>query len=189
VIVTGGYTGTVFAGEVNNIATQNVYLTSGNSGVNQSGIVLKYNSSGVLQWARSIDNISQNVSIFSVKTDLFCNIYVTGFYTDTISLNNEYVFINKYSTDGNLLSSGIVSTIGTGQIQSFDIELDKFGNIYISGRFSGTITLGSQTFTTSSVSVFVSKIDEILNFVWTDTFDTSFAGTDDMVISRTSSSI
>jgi len=182
VIVTGGYTGTVFAGEVNNIATQNVYLTSGNSGVNQSGIVLKYNSSGVLQWARSIDNISQNVSIFSVKTDLFCNIYVTGFYTDTISLNNEYVFINKYSTDGNLLSSGIVSTIGTGQIQSFDIELDKFGNIYISGRFSGTITLGSQTFTTSSVSVFVSKIDEILNFVWTDTFDTSFAGTDDMVI-------
>lgn len=182
VIAVGGFQGSVFVGEVNNISSQNIYLNSGNSGLNRSGLVSKYNSAGVLQWARSIDETLYNVSVYSVKTDLFDNIYVTGCYTNISTLNDEYVFIRKYSSNGAQVFSGVFANTSNGDIRSFDIELDKYENIYISGNFNGSISIGSQIFNSPGESVFIAKLDDSLNLIWMKTFDSVISGSNDFIL-------
>lgn len=157
VIAIGDFQGTIFMGEVNNIGTQDVYLTSAESGV----YISKYNKGGVLQWARSISTTSPQGPIFarSVITDGNSNIYV-------VSDNNltGFIEINKYNSSG-LLLNNINIPISPDQFIG-DIDVDKYQNIYICGGFQGTLNLGIYSLTSLQNVGFIAKLDTTLNFVW-----------------------
>ena len=158
IIAIGDFNGTIFMGEVNNIGTQDVYLTTLDQGV----YIAKYNKGGVLQWARSIDSTSPQGPIFgrSVVTDEGGNIYV-------VCDNNltGFIEINKYNSGGDLLN--IINIPVTPSQFLGDIKVDKYENVYICGGFEGTLNLGIYTLTSSGQdSGFVAKLDSTLNFVW-----------------------
>jgi hypothetical protein len=164
IIVIGDFQGTIFMGEVNNIGTQDVYLTSTDSGV----YIAKYNKGGVLQWARSISTNSPQGPIYarSVITDSNSNIYVA-------SDNNltGFIEIDKYNSSGVLLNS-INIPISPNQFLG-DIKVDKYGNVYICGGFQGTLNLGSYSFTSSQDVGFIAKMDYTLNFLWAKKLESS----------------
>ena len=151
-------------GEVNNIGTQDVYLTSADSGV----YISKYNKGGVLQWARSISTTSPQGPIYarSVITDANSNVYVA-------SDNNltGFIEIDKYNSSGLLLNT-VNIPISPDQFLG-DIKVDKYENIYICGGFQGTLNLGIHTLTSSQDVGFIAKMDSTLNFVWAKELDST----------------
>jgi len=158
IIAIGDFTGTIFMGEVNNIGSQDVYLTTLDQGV----YVAKYNKSGVLQWARSISSTSPQGPIYgrSVITDSSSNIYV-------VSDNNltGFIEIDKFNSDGVLLNTLNVP-ISPDQFIG-DVKCDKYENVYICGGFQGTLNLGPYTLTSTVQDAgFIAKLDSGLNFVW-----------------------
>jgi hypothetical protein len=162
IIAIGDFQGSIFMGEVNNIGTQNVYLTSSEAGV----YVSKYNKSGVLQWARSITSTSPQGPTYgrSVTTDANSNVYV-------VSDNNitGFIQIDKYNSSGVILNS---VNIGISPDQFLgDIKVDKYENIYICGGFQGTLVLGDHTLTSANDVAFIAKMDSTLDFVWANKLD------------------
>ncbi len=55
---------------------------------------------------------------------------------------------------------------GTCYTQSEQIKADTAGNIFMSGRFAGTMTLGGQTVSAGATTVFSGKFDSAGNFFW-----------------------
>ncbi len=139
---------------------------------NKSMFLLKYNSSGHLMWAKSptggIDNCGNSVTVDSTG-----NIYVTGYYKNSISFESttylnsggKDIYIAKYNSNGAILW---VKTLG----QSLDeetskVKTDRKGNVYVCGQFSSsTITWGGDTLQNSSLfkmDAFVFKLDSLGN--------------------------
>ena len=95
--------------------------------------VIKYNSSGVLQWARYHDGSGHGSDVaFAMALDpVTSDVYVTG-NTESENWNEDYIVI-KYSTDGSeqwvRTYNGTANTIDDGRL----ITLDPKGNVYVSG--------------------------------------------------------
>jgi len=162
IIAIGDFDGTIFMGEVNNIGTQDIYLTTSQQGV----YIAKYNKAGVIQWARSVNSTSPQGPIYarSVITDANDNIYV-------VCDNNSpgFIEINKYNSDGDLLNT-INIPISPDQFIG-DIKADKYENLYICGGFEGNLNLGTfSLISTGQSSGFLAKIDSSLTFVWAKQF-------------------
>jgi len=138
VFVTGSYQGTATFG-----ATQ---LT--NSGQTDIFIV-KYNSSGTVQWAKKAGGTSADEgSAIAVGATGDC--YVTGFFSGTAtfasttltSANGKNIFIAKYSgSNGTLLWAKSVSV--TGDAEGAGIAVDASGNCFLTGYFRNTATFKS----------------------------------------------
>lgn len=168
-ITIGNFTGTIFMGSVNNINSNDVYLTTTLPGV----FIGKYNSSGILQWAREIAPATGEGSILarSIITDKRNNIYIVS---DNSTIG--FIQIDKYNSEGDLLNT-LRITITDNQFIG-DIKADKYENLYITGSFKGTLVLGSNTLVSlSNESGFVAKIDPTLTFVWSDKIGSSYKST------------
>ena len=162
IIAIGDFNGTIFMGEVNNIGTQDIYLTTPEQGV----YIAKYNKGGVIQWARSINSTILQGPIYarSVITDKNSNLYV-------VSDNNVtgFIDIHKFDSDGVLLNN-INLPVTPSQFIG-DIKVDKYENVYICGGFEGTLNLGIFALTSiGQESGFIAKLDSTLNFVWAKQF-------------------
>lgn len=162
VYVTGVYngTGSTFINSFNSVSSSGFISTTtfGRfSGGSTDIYVTKYNSSGIVQWATNAISIGGDASQ-SVATDIFGNVYVTGYYT-TSSFVNSY---NSVSTNG-LISTSLFGRIagssgtqdaiiikynssgmaqwatnitGTRTEQGLGIITDTIGNVYVTGRFA-----------------------------------------------------
>ena len=158
IIVIGDFNGNIFMGEVNNIPSQNVYLSTTEQGV----YIAKYNKSGVIQWARSITSTPMIGPVYgrSVITDDNGKIYVVSDNSLT-----GFMEINKFDSDG-VLTNTINLPVTPDQFIG-DIKVDKYENIYICGGFQGTLNLGIFTLiSTGNDSAFIAKLDSALNFIW-----------------------
>lgn len=151
-IVIGNFEGLLFMGEVNNISSQDVYLNAGSPDV----FVAKYNSGGVLQWAKC-DYTGGTAA--SVATDKYGNIYVV------VNTNPSVVNIFKYDPLGSLITS---SNIVTPAIEINDVKVDKYENVYICGNFVGVIYYGDISLACSGTNPtgYIIKTDSNLNGVW-----------------------
>ena len=153
VYVIGYYRGTVTIGSI-------TLTSAGNADV----FVAKYNTSGTVQWAKSIggpDNINGN----GIATDSGENVYVIGQYSGTIdfgsgtSLNSAGsfdAFIAKYDTSGTVQWAKSIG--GTSYDDGNSVATDSSGNVYVTGRYYGTVTIGSTTLTSAGdADAFVAK--------------------------------
>lgn len=112
--------------------SNNVYITGQwrDSAFSTGGtaVIMKINSSGVTQWAKTLLPGVGNLAPYQSSISLSGNIYVGGIRQITLGSNPVDAFIVKYDSSGNLLwQRGLSNTIYVGAEL---VETDSFDNVY-----------------------------------------------------------
>jgi hypothetical protein len=162
----------------------------GNS--NDNAFILKLDSSGNFVWVKDIGGFNSTVKGISLKLDKQGNIYSTGNFSGNADFDpgagnfyltdqgNGDVYILKLDPLGNFVWARTLG--GTDNDFSNSVTIDKLGNVYTVGTFAGTADLdptSSGTFTAmtsgsaGSPDIFISKIDNNGNFVWSKNIGSS----------------
>ena len=183
VYLTGGYDGP-------SLTLGTITLTNAVSSVYEFDMFLaKYDSSGNVLWATGPANGTAVVA-HAVTIDASEHIYVLGgfynrsviFGTDTL-INTGYignynatdVFLVKYDSLGNVLwakcaggnlGGGFGGTLPTSVCSGAGITTDPVGNVYITGEFSDSMTLGAITLADTTSNMFLAKYDPSGNTTW-----------------------
>ena len=152
--------------------------------------VSKLDASGNFVWAFQLGSPSNADYCGQVTVDASGNIYIVGFYDQTVDFDptagvsnlsvtggGTDVFIAKYTSAGNYIWAG---RIGGGGAVGVSIAVDASQNIYATGRFSGTAdmdpspsatsTLAATSTSAAGYDMFVCKLDASCNFVWAKQF-------------------
>ncbi|MBT6185498.1 MAG: hypothetical protein HOI07_12245 [Betaproteobacteria bacterium] len=168
VYVTGRYQGTV--------TIESTTLTNAGS---YDAFVAKYDTSGTFQWATSISGTGTEYGQ-AIATDSGGNVYVTGIYTNNFTIESTTLtnagfsdtFVAKYDTSGTFQWAESISGMGDGGGSA--IATDSGGNVYVTGYYNGSITIGSTTLTSAgSYDAFVAEYDTSGTVLWA----TSIGGT------------
>ncbi|HKR05149.1 MAG TPA: hypothetical protein VJY62_11000, partial [Bacteroidia bacterium] len=145
--------------------------------------LLKYNASGVIQWAKSAGG-QESDNVTGISTDVFGNSNLTGhFNSQTLTFGSTIlpnyntskfnIFNVKYDASGNV--AWAKSAGDTANEFSNGIVTDITGNSYITGHFAGPfITFGSTVLLNAGgtcagspcADMFVTKYDASGNVVW-----------------------
>jgi hypothetical protein len=149
------YLGDVFARNIALDSSGNVYICGADSFLlpYQSMYILKFNSSGALQWQRKLSGPSQSVSPSAIAIDSFDNIYAVG-------VNNGSPFISwvaKYNSSG--VFQWVREVYDSSNVNSYfayAIATDANSNVYIGGP-TNIVTFGGGV---------VTKLDSSGNLVW-----------------------
>jgi len=146
-------TGTVAIGQV--IVTPYGTLVGGASG---SGFLIQYDASGRVQWASN--QLGQDIVPYSLATDRYANIYVTGRFTNTIQFNSYIslvgsivntvplgtmtgvgatdVFLTKYRINGLCdWATGLLGSAGSTN-RGLAIAVDSSSNLCLTGSFTSS---------------------------------------------------
>jgi len=128
----------------------------------------KYNSSGIIQWAKSYGGSDYETGR-SITADHAGNIYITGSFAsstvsfDTINLplstgGNSNTYITKVNTNGNAIWAKKGSSIDN---QSYSITTDPKSNVYVTGYFvSDSVRFGNISLSNSgSFDTYIVKYD------------------------------
>ncbi len=142
------------------------------------GVLAKYNSSGVCQWAKAITG-SDATEVISMSLDASGHLYLLGRYSGLVSINDDITltsngtskrFIAKYNPEGGCLWAKNIggSDLLPNQIYPNQIYTDSVGNNYIAGLFYGTAMIADGVSFTSigKSDFFVAKYDTFGNFLW-----------------------
>jgi hypothetical protein len=146
-------------------------------GHNSVGTVFlaKYDSNGNLVWAKCPYGNSNSIG-YSVTTDLYGNVYITGQFANTNSLmfdseiltcsGSVNIFVVKYDSNGNVIWAKGYG--GMSADESFAIATDVSGNVFITGLFTTfQISFGSTTlYNSGNTDVFIAKIDSSGQAIW-----------------------
>jgi hypothetical protein len=180
--ITGGYQGTTSFDSVflhGHMAEGYAFLAS-------------YTPNGKLRWALcdSAFTIYSFARSQCVCTDKFSNVYITGWYNDTIAFagnkiptsgyTNTNLFIAKFDSSGNLLwvrSSSIPNY--TDVCFGYGVATDDSGNAYVSGSFGDTATIGTVQLINKGLGMFVAKYNPSGNVEWIQTVKGPESGAND----------
>ena len=128
-------------------STGDVYMVGdvlvGPSGSQVSDMtVVKYNSSGVLQWAKQIGNSGVNDHCNAVALDSAGNVYMVG--SSILSSPAQSAAIVKYNSSGVLQWQKCLSGPTNGNLNQFNgIAIDSSDNIFVTGAtYVGTLLVG-----------------------------------------------
>ena len=97
------------------------------------------------------------------------NVYVTGTFFGTnpfgTAIGNQDVFLAKYKPSGELVWS---RTLGAPRYnEGRGIDVDRNGNVYITGDFYGTLSLGDQSVTShGDADAFIAKFNSNGDLQW-----------------------
>ena len=103
--------------------------------------LLKYNSSGIIQWARDMGTSGTNEHSKAVALDSTGNVYIVG--STTISGQNAAAIV-KYNSSGVLQWQKCLSGTTNSNLNEFSsITIDSSDNIFVCGRTNvATLTVG-----------------------------------------------
>jgi uncharacterized delta-60 repeat protein len=111
----------------------NVYITgyeaSSQVTGNNSIFIAKYNTSGVIQWQRSLGGTNYDQGS-GIAVDGSGNVYITGYGTSQTAGGND-IIIAKYNTSGVIQWQRRLG--GTSDDSGSGIAVDGSGNVYITG--------------------------------------------------------
>lgn len=168
------YSTTVFSG------TSNTQTYNGNG--YQQSYIAKYSSAGALAWY-SVSSNNTNYSYAStIAIDVLGNIYLGGNYSGSVNFGASNLISNNnsddlYITKLNSSTGAFLWATGAGGTTSdrvSDIAVDGGGNIYITGYYTGTVTIGSATYTSRGAEdIFVAKYNTNGAFAWAKTAGTT----------------
>jgi len=134
-------------------------------------------------WAKQYGGIN-NDTPRDMVTDASDNIYMTGVFEGNATFGNIYLttqgvtstFVTKTDPSGSVIWATRFD--GTLTNSSRGIAIDALGNVYTTGRFSGTTTFGTFTLEAESdLDIFVVKQDSEGNVLWVS----QFVGTQNIV--------
>lgn len=127
----------------------NVIICGVSVGANSGSdfVTIKYNSAGVEQWLARYngpDNQSDYAQV--VKVDAAGNVYVTG-ATSSASSSSDYLTV-KYSPAGEQRWLRTYNGIGNLGDNATAMVLDNLGNVYVTGKSVGTISVIDSNYAT-----------------------------------------
>lgn len=155
-----------------------------NSSASRTAYISKHDTNGNIIWAVKIGDSGYNQGN-SVFIDSNSNIYITGYYQDTADFNPSAtevfnmtstgvydVFVLKLDNNGNFIWAK--SFGGTSVDMGLDIVAGS-NEVYVSGRYQGTIDLDpgantSNVTSNGSLDAFLLKLDENGDFLWGNSF-------------------
>ncbi len=157
------------------------------TGINS--VIVKYNSSGIAQWARTASEGPAASGFFAVAADSSGNVYAAGFQLGTVpftygtsppvsvgGVNSSFnVVLVKYDSSGTAQWARSVS-LGSGYSMFSAVAVDSAGNVYAAGRQSGvslykygTSPVVTATGTSSSSNVVLVKYNASGTAQWAKT--------------------
>jgi len=142
--------------------------------------IAKYNSAGAVQWVKKAGGTGPDRG-YSIKTDADGYVYVTGYYTGTVTFEtttisaqagSQDVFIAKYDTNGNLI--WVTSVGGSMGDTGYGITVDNNYHVIVTGQYKGTAQFGATTLTSMidpnvnlpAYDIFVVKLDSSGTVMW-----------------------
>ncbi|MCF8294807.1 MAG: choice-of-anchor D domain-containing protein [Bacteroidales bacterium] len=142
--------------------------------------ISKLDASGNFIWAKNMGGFSSDEGI-SIAIDASGNVYTTGHFNGIVdfdpgsgsynlsSYGSEDIFISKLDASGNFVWAKNMG--GSSLDWGYSIAIDASENVYVSGKFYGTVDFdpGSGSYNLSSNDegdIFISKLDASGNFVW-----------------------
>ncbi|MDJ1473081.1 SBBP repeat-containing protein [Xanthocytophaga flava] len=162
--------------------TDNIYITGnfyaetiiGNTtltavGNGRNTYIAKYTSSGEMQWAKSGGGYGRYITLDGSGTP-----YIAGEFYDDISFGskqltvqgNSDVFIVHYSATGEVLDARTIGSTNA-EFSIRDLKFDTSGNLYSTGLFTGTGTVGTTTLTSKGqTDVFTLKYNNTGAVQW-----------------------
>ncbi|HBL10887.1 MAG TPA: hemolysin [Cyanobacteria bacterium UBA11162] len=158
----------------------NVYTSGGTSGslggINQGerdALLVKYDSDGNQKWIEQFGS-SKADTIYSMATDNQGNVYLTGITAGNLSeprqAGSTDAWIAKYDSNGNRLW---IDQFGSDAIsQSFDIDVDDNGNVYLSGLTVKAANPGEAFL--AKDNYWITKYDTNGNRQWFKEFESPF---------------
>ena len=158
----------------------NVYVvgtTEGNfNGVTSNGFkdifIVKYNSSGIIQWTKLLGSSINEGNNTDVTMDSSGNVYIMGSTYSALSGHSSSggldIILAKYNSSGSLQWT---KQYGTSDEDSpVDMQIDTNGNNYIVGQTTGDF----ENYTNNgSYDIFISKFNSSGNLNWTKQYGTS----------------
>jgi len=118
-------------------------------------LIAKYNSSGTLQWQRSLGTVSNPEEGWAIAIDPSENVYITG-YADVAGQANN-VIIAKYNTSGTIQWQKQLAGVGTKNEYGTSIAVDSASNVYVSAYSNA----GGATY-----DILTFKLDSFGNMSW-----------------------
>jgi hypothetical protein len=142
--------------------------------------ITKYDAGGNVLWAKNAQGINDDYPS-SIATDASGYVYFAGsFSSDTLhfgsatlinsitSLINptpEDIFLAKLDSSGNIIWAK--SFFGLNYDYAISLALDASGNIYLTGRFMGTLNFGNNSISNAGfINSFLAKFDNNGNDLW-----------------------
>jgi len=147
--------------------------------------ISKQDINGDFVWVKSIGGSSMDIGR-GIALDNGGNIYVTGYFKGTSDFDPgtatqlrsssglEDIFVSKFDNDGNYVWTKVMGGAGSSD-QALSIALDTDGNVFTTGAFDGTADFNpgfaiSNMSSAGSFDIFISKLDNDGNFVWSERF-------------------
>ena len=116
------------------------YTQSGGAGGNDI-LIAKYNSSGTLQWSRTLGGSNSDIG-YSITVDSSDNVYITGYTDESVSPQiSMNTIIAKYNSSGDIQWQRTLGSSTSTQEYGYGIQSDNSGNIYVTMQQS-TISPG-----------------------------------------------
>lgn len=176
-VKSAGGTGYSYGQDIAVDAAGNIYITgvyyntttfentSFTSAGNSDLFIAKYNTEGILQWARSAGGANNDFGQ-SIAVDANGNVYITGYFQGTSTFGTttltstplpfDDVFVAKYTTNGTF--QWVKSAGGPGGDFGYDIAVDSNGNVYVTGIYIETAFFDGTPLTSEgSTDVFLAK--------------------------------
>lgn len=161
-----GYFGTSTAPTV---TFDNVILTTNGQ---RDIFVVKYNSSGVIQWGKNAGGNQSGEEGKDCAMDSIGNVYVTGIFKDTAYFGSQVlygnggydIFIAKYNPNGDLI--WVKKAGGPKDDEGAAIVVDKSGLLFVGGKFDSVAVFGTSTvFNNGKTDAFFAAMDTAGNFI------------------------
>ena len=145
--------------------------------------IVKYNSAGVVQWAKRAGGAAGNDIAYGIAIS-GTSVYITGIFGGTINFNNPSasgsneitslngsgdIFVAKYDDAGNFIWAKRAG--GTSTDYGYGIAANATG-VYITGQIVNTADFntpsasGSNEISSAALDAFVAKYDADGNFIW-----------------------
>jgi len=150
-------------------------------GSNTDMFISKFAPAGTFLWANRIGGTGADGAAFNAF-DSEGNIVVAGYFNGTVDFDpgervetltaivSSEMFIAKFAPTGNYVWAKRIG--GTGADRGLNIAVDSSGNIYSTGKFTGTVDFnpggqaGVLTSDSNSDDVFISKYTPSGSFLW-----------------------
>jgi hypothetical protein len=144
--------------------------------------ISKFDSSGRLLWAKRIGSTGSDGAA-QVAFDRSGSLYFTGYFSGTVDFDPHddrvaeitstvrgEMFVSKFDSSGNFLWAKRRG--GTGADRGLNIALDRDGNIYSTGYFSGTVDFDpsddgvTELTSDGDIDIFIAKFDSSGRHLW-----------------------